>query len=404
MDQLDLPYRVTDTNDDPVSGALVYVYRTGTTTDETVYSDSAGTTPHSQPITCDGSGVIPQIFYSGGNELRVLATTSGGSTVFDRDPIGRTSNSSSAASGISINTTTGNTETNVEDFAHETQSQVNDLASVLVVPDGGGSGALDDVAIGGTTPAAGAFTTVSGSGAATFSGGLFTLDRTGESANARLRLKADAAQVQSLQFYDFTGAEYANGIKTDGSDNLAVGGSAWQSQTLTGTWQVSGVFQTDTYDEASASGVGVLAGNTGRVGVQRESSALANANMIQTFRGTTNEFVVKGDGDVQNTNNSYGAISDARIKKNVTPAKSQWADIAALKLVNYELDRGAPQDDGATLLGFVAQDLIAAGMPGLTNHDPETDLHSVKYSVAFLKAIGALQEAMRRIEALEAAE
>ena len=37
------------------------------------------------------------------------------------------------------------------------------------------------------------------------------------------------------------------------------------------------------------------------------------------------------DGDVVNHDNSYGSISDERIKQDITDANSQWDDIKALK-------------------------------------------------------------------------
>ena len=69
------------------------------------------------------------------------------------------------------------------------------------------------------------------------------------------------------------------------------------------------------------------------------------------------------------------------------------------------------------MLGVIAQDLQAAGMNGLvkqnfkTNADDEPVLDadgnqeeylSVKYSVLYMKAVKALQEAMAKIETLEA--
>jgi len=51
-------------------------------------------------------------------------------------------------------------------------------------------------------------------------------------------------------------------------------------------------------------------------------------------------------------------------------------------------------------LGVVAQELEAAGMSGLVT-TRQNDLKSVKSSVLYMKAVGALQEAQNRIETLE---
>lgn len=122
---------------------------------------------------------------------------------------------------------------------------------------------------------------------------------------------------------------------------------------------------------------------------------------------TTNTFRVEGDGDVFNTNNTYGAISDAKLKKDITPASSQWGDIKALQIKNFKLI----DDPSETVqLGVIAQDLEQTS-PHLVVDTPDRDdegndlgttTKAVKYSVLHMKALKALQEAMDRIEQLEA--
>jgi len=112
--------------------------------------------------------------------------------------------------------------------------------------------------------------------------------------------------------------------------------------------------------------------------------------------GSSGETRVQGDGDLINTNNSYGAISDRQLKENEANANSQWDDIKALQIKNYNL-KTAPN---IKHLGVVAQDLESSGMNGLVVTD-DNDYKSVKYSVLYMKAVKALQEAMERIETLE---
>jgi hypothetical protein len=136
---------------------------------------------------------------------------------------------------------------------------------------------------------------------------------------------------------------------------------------------------------------------------------------------TADRFQVFSDGDVVNHDNSYGAISDSRIKSNIVDANSQWDDIKAVKVRNYKKnDDIAYYSDAAWVqIGVIAQELEAAGMDKLVKDetkyistDPEViagdknvgDIRgykSVKYSVLYMKAIKALQEAMTRIETLE---
>ena len=62
--------------------------------------------------------------------------------------------------------------------------------------------------------------------------------------------------------------------------------------------------------------------------------------------------------------------------------------------------------DAADSLGVIAQELEASGMNGLVKEveadtDSEETVKAVKYSILYMKAVKALQEAMARIETLE---
>lgn len=120
----------------------------------------------------------------------------------------------------------------------------------------------------------------------------------------------------------------------------------------------------------------------------------------------TRVFIVAANGNVTNTNNSYGAISDAKLKENIVDATSQWDDIKALQVRKYNLKEGQTH----TQIGLVAQEVELVS-PGLVSESPDRDAEgndlgtvtkSVNYSVLYMKAVKALQEAMERIEALEA--
>jgi hypothetical protein len=150
---------------------------------------------------------------------------------------------------------------------------------------------------------------------------------------------------------------------------------------------------------------------------------------IKAWNGVAgNSFLVLGNGNVQNLNNSYAGTSDLKLKENIIDASSQWEDVKALQIKNYSLKvdkRTTPNQ-----LGVIAQDLEASGMGGLVSEVADTDevldadwiasegeteddrptkhvdlgttTKSVKYSVLYMKAVKALQEAMTKIEALEA--
>jgi hypothetical protein len=117
-------------------------------------------------------------------------------------------------------------------------------------------------------------------------------------------------------------------------------------------------------------------------------------------------FFVNDNGNVQNTNNSYTGISDIKLKENIVDANSQWNDIKNLQVRNYNFKI----DQTHRQIGLIAQEveLVSPGLVAdLTDYDREgndlgTVTKSVNYSVLYMKAVKALQEAMERIETLEA--
>ena len=124
-----------------------------------------------------------------------------------------------------------------------------------------------------------------------------------------------------------------------------------------------------------------------------------------SIHGVANKMAVMDSGDVLNSNNTYGQLSDQRMKENIVDAASQWDDIKALQVRKFNFI-----GSGLTQIGVVAQELETAGMDGLISEaewfdvdaNPDNEVRkSVKYSVLYMKAVKALQEAMTRIETLE---
>ena len=122
-------------------------------------------------------------------------------------------------------------------------------------------------------------------------------------------------------------------------------------------------------------------------------------------QGSTNlgdgtiSYTVSTNGNVTNTNNSYGQISDASLKENIVDANSQWDDIKAIKVRNFNF-KESTNHLTHTQIGVVAQEIETVS-PSLVE-DTSEGIKSVKYSVLYMKAVKALQEAMTKIESLEA--
>ena len=135
---------------------------------------------------------------------------------------------------------------------------------------------------------------------------------------------------------------------------------------------------------------------------------LSMRNGASSITDGSQVFVVRADGDVENTNNNYGAISDIKLKENIIDASSQWDDLKPIQVRKYNFKEETKLGTH-TQIGVVAQELELVS-PGLVSEAPDVDeegnelgttTKSVNYSVLYIKAVKALQEAMDRIETLE---
>jgi len=173
-----------------------------------------------------------------------------------------------------------------------------------------------------------------------------------------------------------------------------------------GVVSILGKFQT-TQTAADVAGLFSLGAATAS-GPQVIYSAHSPNNTSQFFHycadATETKAFIYSDGSFQSRPNSYGAISDQRQKQDIMDANSQWDDIKAIPFRKFKwiTDVEANGDNARVQLGAIAQELLPI-CPGLVDHNPEIDEYSVKYSVLYLKGMVALQEALLRIEALEAA-
>jgi hypothetical protein len=156
--------------------------------------------------------------------------------------------------------------------------------------------------------------------------------------------------------------------------------------------------------------VGTQTGDDGRLMFwELDNTSSGSAFMVYAQNNTGNCFNIRGDGDVENTNNSYGSISDLKLKENIQDASSQWEDIKALQIRKYSFKKDNLSSPNQ--LGVIAQELEQAGMSGLVKEDADinpstgedlgTTTKKVKYSILYMKAVKALQEAIERIEELE---
>ncbi len=252
-------------------------------------------------------------------------------------------------------------------------------------------------------------------------------------------MKIDISAAGQVQFRDGTAALPAISFIDDVDTGLATLSDNTMSVTLEGTERVrfiqtygETVFGADTGSTSGGGKITVYSNSSGRSmfnGQHDRTGADTNGypygvisnfpnNSSATFHtfegrgGGALTFRVNSNGNVQNVNNSYGAISDINLKENIEDASSQWDDIKAVKVRKFSWK--SDKKDKADMLGVIAQELETAGMGGLVNEHPDTvekedgtfeqtgTTHkSVKYSILYMKAIKALQETMTKVEKLE---
>ena len=225
------------------------------------------------------------------------------------------------------------------------------------------------------------------SGARTFNGGI-TMGGTTPTLTI-----GDAGAEDTKIVFDGNAQDFHIGLD-DSADSLLIGLGSTLGTTAYMTIDASGNFGFNRAATATdTNAFGAFISSTGEFNNAKDVNG---SNNVSEFSGNAGQLRIRGDGDAENTNNSYGAISDRTLKENETSAKSQWDDIKALEIKNYNLIAYPDRPH----LGVIAQDLESAGMTGLVKTDSE-GIKSVKYSVLYMKAVKALQEAMTKIEDLE---
>jgi hypothetical protein len=129
----------------------------------------------------------------------------------------------------------------------------------------------------------------------------------------------------------------------------------------------------------------------------------STAYFVYATNSGGNCFNIFANGNVTNTNNSYGAISDVKLKENIVDASPKLAALMQVKVRNYNLIGHTTKQ-----LGVVAQELETV-FPAMVDETPDRDeegnnlgttTKSVKYSVFVPMLIKAIQEQQAIIQSL----
>jgi hypothetical protein len=121
----------------------------------------------------------------------------------------------------------------------------------------------------------------------------------------------------------------------------------------------------------------------------------ASYNYITASRPAGTSFIVRDSGNVLNANNSYGGLSDQRLKENITNATPKLEKLNQVRIVNFNMI-----GDDQKQIGVVAQELEQI-FPSMVEEDQE-GTKSVKYSVFVPILIKAIQELKAELDVCKA--
>jgi hypothetical protein len=160
------------------------------------------------------------------------------------------------------------------------------------------------------------------------------------------------------------------------------------------------------------------------------TGANASVHFASDVGGTdTIVCTIRNDGDLENTNNSYGALSDRNVKSYISDSRGYLADINKLKVKKFKFNSHIVQENAGTgsaewRLGLIAQD-VEEVFPGLVtsgSYDGDNTMYSgsaendtitkvtgseaikksVKHSIVNTMLIKAVQELTTEIKFLRA--
>jgi hypothetical protein len=122
----------------------------------------------------------------------------------------------------------------------------------------------------------------------------------------------------------------------------------------------------------------------------------AASYFLECADSSTTRLGIFNNGNVVNSNNSYGAISDVSLKENIVDATPKLADLMNVQVRNYNLKTDSIENKQ---IGVVAQELEQV-FPGMVEVNKD-GLKNVKYSVFVPMLIKAIQELSAKVTALE---
>jgi Chaperone of endosialidase len=190
--------------------------------------------------------------------------------------------------------------------------------------------------------------------------------------------------------YNSTGSYQPIAFRTSNTERMRIDSSGFLKARANGGSYFSGSYNTiQNNNNVSGDVCLVIGNNSGSATNNTSSKFLACAD------NAADRLFIYGNGNVVNANNSYGAISDIKLKENIVDASPKLANLMQVKVRNYNLIGETTRQ-----IGVVAQELetvFPAMIDESSDRDKEgndlgTTTKSVKYSVFVPMLIKAIQE------------
>lgn len=199
-----------------------------------------------------------------------------------------------------------------------------------------------------------------------------------------------------------TGATATDIMLIDSSGNLLVGTTSGSGERLRVTNSPSDGTRTAQIVNNGNTNGNQCFGVTLGTNTNNTSSYL----MIGTSAGSDRIYIY-GNGNIVNTNNSYGTLSDVKLKENIVDATPKLADLMRLQVRNFNLKA----DSTNKQIGFIAQEFEQV-FPAMVDESPDLDKNnnslgtttkSIKTSVLIPILVKAIQELKAEFDAYKAA-
>jgi hypothetical protein len=266
------------------------------------------------------------------------------------------------------------------------------------------TGAVMNGTLGATTPSTVAATSITASttlsvtGVSTFSAGSAAAPALTTTGDTNTGIFFPAADIIASS--------------TGGTERARFTASGYLKASNTGSYaDATGLYHELNNNDVATSSVtcrstnGSFTGNVFTVQCDRNTTG-GSYNFISCgVPGVGVRFQILDSGNAQNINNSYGAISDVKLKENIVDASPKLADLMQVKVRNYNLIGHTTKQ-----IGVVAQELKTV-FPAMVDESPDRDevgndlgttTKSVKYSVFVPMLIKAMQEQQALITQLTA--